>query len=98
MARELVIPPIKGNPRIGKETQNDASVKYGGAKLYHETETVIAKEKPQRKKRVARKKSKQKNFTIKNLELLKTMSEKLGISQSAVLNVALAKLEKDFLK
>lgn len=96
MARDLVIPPIKGNPRIGKETKNDASVKYGGAKLYHETEAVIAKEKTPRKKRVAKKKSNQKNFLIKNFELLKTLSEKLGISQSGVLNVALAKLGKEF--
>jgi hypothetical protein len=98
MARELVIPPIKGNPRIGRETENDASVRYGGAKLYHKTEAVIAKEKTPRKKRVAKKKSNQKNFLIKNLEILKTLSERLGISQSGVLNLGLAKVEKEFLK
>ncbi len=98
MAREIIIPPIKGSPRIGRETENDASVRYGGAKLYHKTEAVIAKEKQPRKKRVAKKKSNQKNFLIYNLELLKALSKQLGMSQSSVLNLGLAKVEKEFLK
>jgi hypothetical protein len=96
MAKELVIPPIKGNPRIGKETENDASVRYGGAKLYHKTEAVIAKEKTPRKKRVAKRKTKQKTFTISNLEILKKLSERLGMPQASILNLGLAKVEQEF--
>lgn len=100
MARELVIPPIRGNPRRNNLTENDAAVQWGGSRVSKptETETVIAKEKTPRKKRVAKRKTKQKTFTIKNLELLKKLSEQLGMPQSSVLNLGLAKVANEFLK
>jgi hypothetical protein len=97
MAKELVIPKIKGNPRLGKESENDASVRYGGAKIYSKSETVIAKEKPQRKRRTAKRKTKQKSITIKNTELLKSVAIACGITETAVLNVALAKFAKEII-
>ena len=97
MAKDLVIPEIKGNPRLGRESENDASVRYGGAKIYRKSETVIANEKLSRKKRVVRKKTKQKSFSIKNLEQLKALATACGVSEAAVVNFALAKLAKEII-
>jgi len=96
MGKDFVIPPIKGNVKRGELTENDAAVQWGGSKP--KAETVIAKEKPQRKKRVVRKKTKQKSFSIKNLEQLKELSTACGVSEAAVVNFALARLAKEILK
>lgn len=78
--KESDIPPIRGNPRIGKETSKDASVMYGGAKL---------------SKRKGSRRSRQRNFTIKNEEQLRKLMEVLGISATAVVNLALSRLAKE---
>ncbi len=92
MAREMVIPPIRKNPRLGKETERDASVMFGGAQLPKEKE-----KKGKREKRPLKRPTRQRNFTIRKEEQLRQLVEELGISAASVVNLGIAKLAKEFL-
>jgi hypothetical protein len=102
---KLVKPPLRINERWNELSENDAAVKWGGSAPTKKepvvTETVIAKEKPQRKKRVVRKKTKQKSFRIGNLEQLKELATFYSVPEASIINFALgelvlAKLKKGF--
>jgi hypothetical protein len=93
MAKDIVIPPIRKNPRLGKETEEDASVMFGGARA---AKSDGVKEKPKKRRKPMRR-SKQKSFTIKNQDQLARLVEKLGMSEAAVVNLGIAYVAKEFL-
>jgi hypothetical protein len=92
MAREMVIPPIRKNPRLGKETESDASVMFGGAQLPKEK-----REKEVKEKRRVKRRTRQRNFTIRNEDQLRQLVERLGISAAAVVNLGIARLAKEYI-
>lgn len=83
------IPPIRGNPRLGKETENDASVVLGGAKLPHSAKKSIKRTgKPVRR-------VKQKTFAIRHDDLAE-IAQKVGVTETAVVNLGIALVKKNF--
>nr|WP_298659615.1 hypothetical protein [uncultured Flavobacterium sp.] len=106
------IPPIRRNPRLGKEKSTDASIAWGGSKLLtakntNGKEPVLVEDKvskkPERaeepvavKKKRGRKRKNVKNFVINDVELLVRLSKRLGISLSAVVNLGLRYVQKEF--
>lgn len=89
------IPPIKRNPRLGKEKSTDASIAWGGSKLRHSVPETAEKPKQVRKK-PGRKRKNVKNFVINDVELLVGLSKRLGISLSAVVNLGLRYVQREF--
>lgn len=83
------IPPIRGNPRLGKETENDASVVWGGANAPSSTPQQAVKSKRGKGMRRVR----QKKFTIQH-EDLPEIADKLGITETAVVNAGIALVKK----
>lgn len=81
-------PPIRGNPRLGKETENDASVVLGGANLPRVK--LISESKKKSVRRV-----KQQKFAIRHDDLSE-IAEKLGIDRTAVINLGIALVKKNF--
>lgn len=89
------IPPIRRNPRLGREKPTDASVVLGGSKLRHSVPGTTEKPKQVRKK-PGRKRKNVKNFVINDVELLVGLSKRLGISLSAVVNLGLRYVQREF--
>jgi hypothetical protein len=83
------IPPIRGNPRLGRETENDASVVLGGAKLPEPAKKLT---KPTRK---PTKRVKQKKFAIHHPDLAE-VAQKVGVNETAVINMGIALVKKNF--
>ena len=83
------IPLIRGNPRLGKETANDASVVLGGAKL-----PLTAKRSVKSSSKSVRR-VQQKKFAIRHSDLAE-IADKIGVSEVAVINMGIALVRKSF--
>jgi hypothetical protein len=107
------IPPIRRNPRLGKEKSTDASIAWGGSKLLTaknikgeepaSTRKKVSKKPKQseepvvvKKKRGRPRKKTAQNFIINSPELLVELSKRLGMCKSAVVNLGLRYVQREF--
>lgn len=88
------VPPIRGNSRIGHETKIDLS-----SGVHPKLPTEPKQQKSKSKTKVRKKGNpNQLCFTLKRRDELEMISKRLGLSMSAVINLAISQLAQNVLK